>query len=113
MNNETYGDAKAAVLAWMADPGEVPEMCFPEMRTWLLDGPAAHPPEGTADWLRDREAIWERASRVVEAMDAAMPAPGSTEWPGWFGSRPAMMIRFPWATELEWAVAEMERTLGL
>lgn len=111
MDQNTYEDAKTAVMASYSDPGEVPEMCFPEMREWLLNGPAAHPPAGTAEWLRDREEIWDRASRVVEKMAALMPAPGGP-LPEWYGSRPAMLVRFPWASELGWAVEEMERMLG-
>lgn len=111
MDQKTYEDAKTAVLASYSDPGEVPGMCFPEMRDWLLNGPANHPPDGTAEWLRDREDIWLRASHVAEKMEAAMPAPGDP-LPAWFGTRAAMLIRFPWATELGWAVDEMERMLG-
>lgn len=111
MEQDVYEDAKRAVMAYVADPDEVPEMCFPEMRRWLLEGPANHPPEGTADWLRDREELWDRASRVVEAMDAAMPGIDGP-FPEWFGSRAAMIAKMPWAAELGWAVDEMERMLA-
>lgn len=111
MEQHTYEDAKRAVMARIADPGEVPEMCFPEMCDWLMNGPAAHPPDGTAEWLRDREELWERASRVVERMDAAMPGLDGP-FPEWFGSRAAMIAKLPWASELGWAIDEMERMLA-
>lgn len=93
---------------------ELPEDMLMAMRAHALepeDFPEAGCPPGAdeQEWLRDRERIWDRASRVLEAIDAARAA---DPFPAWFGSEWHQMLRHPWATRLEWAVEEAEKHLA-
>lgn len=113
MDQDEYKDARNAVLAHDLDPADVPEMCFPEMRLWLLHGEIDKEPPAVAEWMRDRQEIWERASRVIEKMSALSPLTNQElAFPGWFGHSAAMLVMMPWATDLGSAVDQMERMLA-
>jgi hypothetical protein len=93
---------------------ELPEDLLIAIQAHAID-PVDFPPAGSADpgdveeWLRDRERVWDRASRVLEKMDALM---AEEQFPAWFGCEWHQLLRHPWATRLEWAVEEAEKTVG-
>ena len=92
---------------------ELPEDLVFAMRAHALDPddfPAAgsEDPSALADWVRDREEVWERASRVVERIEQIR---AEEMFPAWFGSEWHQLLGHPWATRLEWAVEEAEKHL--
>jgi hypothetical protein len=96
MKIESPEDLILARRAHMLEPTEFPEAGCPD-------------PDGLEDWLRDRDRIWERASAVLDKLDAIR---AEEMFPAWFGSKWHQLLRHPWATHLEWAVEEAEKTVG-
>lgn len=93
---------------------ELPEDLVIAMRAHAID-PDDFPAAGSEDpanievWLRDRESVWERASKVVEKIESVR---AEEMFPAWFGCEWHQLLGHPWATRLEWAVEEAEKRLG-
>lgn len=103
-----------ALRAYVSDPDWLPPQGTPGLRAMVKLETTPTPRD--LEWIDDQQALFTRASGVLERLTQTAPMPtseevmdgGNVEYPDWVGTPWAETLMHPWSQDLENAIEQAE-----